>query len=321
MDQERTPSKYWIDLLPQLAQYLPANLFNQLREVPSDFELAEKKERRRIGREMVRAVRALEPLQRTLRQYMPRYLLDLDPTPGQPHGEILQGSYLFADVTGFTALTELLSKQGAARGREAMNEIMNRLFATILDPLLASGGDLLIFAGDAVLAYFPKQDQAKDVLQATRAALRMQRAVKPFATFDTDYGPCSLTISVGVDTGAAYAGVVGARDRMELLVSGPGIHGATHAEERGHPGQVILGEKAKALAQAHLTLAGDVVIDNLGQTLGDYEAPQLRRKVGSSVFLSVDPAEVLPGLAGVLERINRLAPFLPEDMLAQLERG
>ena len=205
MNPEQTQPPPWSNLLPRLAPYLPAGLFNRLRALPEDLEQDDQKAQRQLAQELLAATRALDPLYRVLVHYMPRYQLELDLTPGQPHGELLEGSFVFADVTGFTALTELLSKQGHTRGREAMNEIMNRLFTSVLDPLTASNGDLLVFVGDAVLAYFPKQDNDKDVFQATRAALRMQRAVAPFASFETEYGPCSLTISIGVERGLAYA--------------------------------------------------------------------------------------------------------------------
>ena len=318
MNQNLSPSKRWAALLPRLAPYLPANLFAQLRELPSDFETATAPSQRRLGRELTRAIRSLEPLHRVLVQYMPRYLLNLELAPGQPHGEMLSGCFLFADVTGFTAMTELLSRHGAARGREAMNRIMNQLFQAVLDPLTASGGDLLIFAGDAVLAYFPQQEAGNHVLQATRAALRMQRAVAPFVSFDTEFGRCSLTISVGVEAGQAYAGVVGNRQRMELLVSGPGIQGATHAEESGDPGQVILGPAARQVVAAHFRLTGNLVVDDFGDELGHYEVVQPKRKAGGAIVLSMEPAEVVAGVELALERVERLAPFLPEDMLAQL---
>ncbi|MBN1220769.1 MAG: AAA family ATPase [Anaerolineae bacterium] len=306
-------------LLSRLVRFLPADLCHRLDKLPEDFNCVDDEEtRRQIAAELLTAVRALDPLYRVLVHYMPHYQLELDPTPGQPHGELLAGTFLFADVTGFTALTELLSKQGHTRGREIMNQIMNRLFASVLDPLTASGGDLLIFAGDAVLAYFPKQENDNDVFQATRAALRMERAVAPFAAFETEYGSCSLTISVGVERGLAYAGFVGTKRRMELLVSGPATFGATDAEEAGQPGQVVLGPQAQAIAKNHFTLAGNVVIDDLGEALGDYEISPPSRRSGGSVVLGLEIDEVLSALATNLERVERLSPFLPEDMLARL---
>ncbi len=308
----------WSTLLPRLAHYLPANQFNHLLTLPEQLETFKANEYPHIVEALLQVRKMLHPLHRVLVQYMPRYLIALDPTPGQPHGELLEGSFIFADVTGFTALTELLARQGQARGREVMNQIMNHLFTEILDPLIASGGDLLIFAGDAALVFFPKQDNKGDILQATRAALRMERAIAPFESFETEYGQCSLTMSAGVEQGTVYAGVVGTQQRMELLVSGPAIDRAMAAEVQAKPGQVMLGPQAQAVAQNHFTIQNSQVIDDLGDDLGDYEISLPTRKRGSSFIFGMTMPEVLNTISASLGRVEKLAPFLPEDMLAHL---
>ena len=143
----------WIELLPRLAPLLPADLFERLRASPYPADLTPPT-KRAFANDLQQAIHTLSSLYHTLTNFLPRYLLDLSPTPGQPHGELLKGSFIFADVTGFTALTGELSKQGT-EGLEEMNRLMRTLFSALLDPLLDSGGDLLMFAGDAVLAYFP----------------------------------------------------------------------------------------------------------------------------------------------------------------------
>ncbi len=309
----------WSSLLPRLARYLPASTFNRLRALPEILAQVDDDHQQAVASEIMSAVRSLDPLQRVLINYLPRYLLQLNPTPGQAQGEILEGTFIFADVTGFTALTELLSRQGQGQGYEAMNQIMNRLFTTVLDPLIASGGDLLFFIGDAVLLYFPKQAREQDVLQAVRAALRMERAIQPFASFETEFGSCSLTMSAGVQRGMTYAGVVGDRQRMELLISGPGIYRAMAAEQSAEPGQVALGEQAAAIAAGHFRLDGPIVLDDWGDDLGDYEiAPPTSRRSGGTAILGLTIPEGLEVLDTTLRRVERLAPFLPEDMLARL---
>ncbi|MEW5958995.1 MAG: adenylate/guanylate cyclase domain-containing protein [Chloroflexota bacterium] len=305
----------WSALLPRLARFLPPAQFDRLRALPTDLARADSSQ---AGPELRAAVQALEPLYRTLVNYAPRYLLELDPTPGQPHGELIEGSFIFGDVTGFTALTELLARHGERRGLETMARIINDLFTAVLDPLLASGGDLLIFAGDAALAYFPQQADGSDMLQAVRTALRIQRAITPFARLETEFGRSSLTMSIGLERGAAYAGVVGTPQRMELLVSGPAIAAATRAEQQAAAGEVHLGPQALALARGQFNLAGTRLVDDLGEALGDYEIAPPRRKSGRSVIVGLDLAELLQGLAAALARVEQLAPFLPEDMLARL---
>ena len=106
----------WVDLLRRLAPLLPADLFARLR-VFSSLAVLSADETRTLSGYLHEAISALDTLHHTLTNFLPRYLLDLSPTPGQPHGELLEGSFIFADVTGFTALTGELSRRGTA-GRE-----------------------------------------------------------------------------------------------------------------------------------------------------------------------------------------------------------
>ena len=61
---------------------------------------------------------------------------------------------LFADVSGFTALTETLSQRGD-EGAEELTRLLNRYFGIIIDTIELAGGDILKFAGDALLAVWP----------------------------------------------------------------------------------------------------------------------------------------------------------------------
>ena len=163
------PRDTWIETSRRLAPLLPTDRFDRLSAFPSPSSLsAEAKQS--FADCLHQAIGELDSLHHTLTTFLPRYLLDLAPEPGRPHGEILDGTFVFADVTGFTALTGELSKRGT-EGREEMNRLMRSLFAALLAPLLASGGDLLIFAGDAVLACFPgrPEGQAAPVRRSLRS--------------------------------------------------------------------------------------------------------------------------------------------------------
>ncbi|MDM8531496.1 adenylate/guanylate cyclase domain-containing protein [Anaerolineales bacterium HSG25] len=308
----------WPNLRLRLARYLPVKLFNRLRQLPDNLDDLESTAQEEASEQLVQAVKALSPLHRVLIQYMPHYLLGVNPTPNQPHGELIEGSFIFADVSGFTALTELLARAGDAKGREVMNRIMNQLFSSVLDPITASGGDMLIFVGDAALVFFPKETHNNDLLQAIRAGLRMQRAIEHFQVLETEFGTCSLSMSIGIEQGTAYAGVVGTQNRMELLISGPAIYRAMGAEGIAQSGQVRLGEQALTIAKDHFTMDDAFVIDDLGENLGDYEITAPTRKRGSTVFFGTSFGEILVTLENNLKRVERLAPFVPEDMLALL---
>jgi class 3 adenylate cyclase len=311
----------WVDLLHRLAPLLPADSFAQLRAFSTLTDLSEQGEQS-LAACLGEAISALDSLYHTLTTFLPRYLLDLAPRPGQPHGELLEGSFIFADVTGFTALTGELSRRGT-EGREEMNRLMRRLFAVLLDPLLASGGDLLIFAGDAVLGYFPAQSGGQDAQRATRTALRLIRAIAPFAHLRTRYGTFSLTMSAGVERGRAFAAAVGTRQRMELLISGGPVQGAMQAEGGAEPGQVFVGSGVLPyLREEDFVLQGNVVAGVQGKELDDYEAvlPARRRRRLSAVFSHRTP-DLIEHLQDTLDQVEALVPFIPPDLFSQIARG
>src|SRR6185436_3741518 len=73
-----------------------------------------------------------------------------------PSVERFEAAVLFVDVAGFTALTEALAARGAA-GAEDLTEMLNRYFGQIIDAVLARGGDIVKFAGDAIVAVWPAE--------------------------------------------------------------------------------------------------------------------------------------------------------------------
>lgn len=313
------PRATWPDLLRRLAPLLPPSLFDRLRAFPALDAIPAERERSLVN-SVQEAISALDSLYHTLTTYLPRYLLELSPQPGEPHGELLEGSFIFADVTGFTALTGEMSRRGTA-GREEMNRLMGNLLAAILDPLLTSGGDLLIFAGDAVQAYFPAQPDGKDARWAVRTALRLVEAVKPFAQLETPYGTFSLTMSAGVERGRAFAAVIGSRKRMELLVTGGPVQGAMQAEGAAEPGQVSVGPHILPMLE-EFALEGNIVTGIHGGELADYEAvPPARRRRRLAALLSRRIPDLVDSLEQALDQVEAIAPFIPSVLLQQIVRG
>ena len=72
-------------------------------------------------------------------------------------GSTLDAAVLFADASGFTALTERLAQR--PNGAELMCQIMNRFFGSVIDIIHRHCGDVIKFAGDSVFAVFEVGDQ------------------------------------------------------------------------------------------------------------------------------------------------------------------
>ncbi|HEY2785035.1 MAG TPA: adenylate/guanylate cyclase domain-containing protein [Fimbriiglobus sp.] len=168
--------------------------------------------------------------------------------PTAATAESTHAAVLFADISGFTALSERLAARGA-EGVEELTRALNTYFGKLLDVITTHGGDVVKFAGDALLAFWPVATEA-ELPRATRTAawcgLEVQTAIQSFVA---ETGQ-RLSLRVGVGTGSvAVVTVGGVLDRWEVVVVGPAVIEATTAAGPGEPGWVVLGSRAWELVQ------------------------------------------------------------------------
>jgi hypothetical protein len=71
-----------------------------------------------------------------------------------PRVEQFPAAVLFADISGFTPLTEALAQRGA-EGPEEMTRLLNAYFSRLIVAIEAEGGEVVKFSGDALTALFP----------------------------------------------------------------------------------------------------------------------------------------------------------------------
>ncbi|HRQ32148.1 MAG TPA: adenylate/guanylate cyclase domain-containing protein [Anaerolineales bacterium] len=108
------------------------------------------------------------------------------PTPiDEPVTEKFQAAVLFADISGFTLLTERLAERGPS-GVESLARILNEYFGRLIDIVHDYGGDVVKFAGDAVVAVWTVasseeatdalflDDQRRRALRAAECALKIR---------------------------------------------------------------------------------------------------------------------------------------------------
>lgn len=141
----------------------------------------------------------------------------------------------FFDVVGYTRLSERLARAGAA-GAEAVTETMDRIFAALIEPALAAGGDVLQFSGDALLILFDGADHAA---RACVAAREMQRVMADVGSVDTLAGRARLRMSAGLHSGSVDLVLLGAAQRV-LLAVGPAATECLRAEQAGAAGEVLV---------------------------------------------------------------------------------
>jgi class 3 adenylate cyclase/tetratricopeptide (TPR) repeat protein len=182
----------------------------------------------------------------TLAPYLPRLVIDwLRETP-EARSRAVDGTGVFADISGFTNLTEKLSRRGRV-GAEEMGDTLNLIFGALLEPAYDLGAGLIKWGGDAVLLLFQGEDHA---IRAAQAGAAMQRVMARIGRVKTGSGEVRLRMSIGMHSGALDFLLVGERFR-ELIVTGPGASAIARMETAAEAGEVVLSPStAAAVADA-----------------------------------------------------------------------
>jgi class 3 adenylate cyclase/tetratricopeptide (TPR) repeat protein len=153
-----------------------------------------------------------------------------------PVAHWLDGTLLFVDVAGFTALSERLAKTGRA-GAEELTDLLNGAFARLLAAAYENGGSLLSFGGDALLLFFEGADHQR---RAAHAAGVMKRKPAELGALRTTVGAVRLKLSMGAHSGR-YLFLVSGQDSRVVLLLGPDVTTTVRLEQRATGGQVMLG--------------------------------------------------------------------------------
>ena len=183
----------------------------------------------------------------------PSIYIPMDRRQALAHGrslpERVQGTALFADISGFTPLTEVLARElGPQRGSEEITRHLNQVYDAVIAEVHDQGGSVIGFSGDAITCWFD-QDNG---LRAVACGLAMQQAMARFASVVTPSGMAvPLAIKTSIACGPARRFLVG--DPEYLLV------------------EALAGQTLDRLAQVdHHANGGEVVLDMVtAQALGD----------------------------------------------------
>jgi len=150
-------------------------------------------------------------------------------------GELVEATILFADLQGFTSLSEKSDPHSVVA-------LLNAYFEAAVPAIFAQGGSVVGFAGDAVMAIFnAPQRQPDHALRAARAALALQAAVEGLRI----EGP-RPRFRVGLNTGEVVVGSIGSHDLRNFTAIGDATNVAARLQTYAQPGQVVLGDRTYA---------------------------------------------------------------------------
>ena len=193
----------------------------------------------------------LEHLQRACQRLAPDGVVQrlIDAGPGSADGgdsavapERKVATALFADLVGYTALSESLEPALLAR-------VLNGYFQRMSDAIHEHRGHVSTFLGDGILAYFgalrPNPWQCDD---AVAAALAMRAAIADYNVELAREGLPPVGLGIGIHRGPGLAGLIGSRERMEFAFVGRTVNIAARVQglTRVHAVDILVTEDVRA---------------------------------------------------------------------------
>ena len=179
-------------------------------------------------------VSEVENLMLSFEKFVPRQFLNRIASEGIqnvkdfPIGKAESGfvTILFADIRGFTSLSESMTPQGVL-------DFLNSLFSCLSAPIHKHHGFVDKFMGDAIMALFDSPDGEEDqqVHNAVKAALGMEESLRQFNEERAAAGLPPVKIGIGIHTGPVIIGTVGVETRMDLTVLGDSVNVAARLEQ------------------------------------------------------------------------------------------
>ena len=162
----------------------------------------------------------------------------VEPRPG---GAARTLTVMFADIAGFTGLSERLG--------DRIFPLLSGYLDTMSREVSSHGGTIDKFIGDAVMAFWGAPvANADHVVDACRAALACQRALRASGVVDDAGRP--LKVRIGINSGNMLVGNIGSELRLNYMVIGDAVNVASRLEgaNKEYGTEIIIGEETRRLA-------------------------------------------------------------------------
>ncbi len=167
-------------------------------------------------------------------------LISANPEEVRLGGANAKVSILFADIRGFTPLSEALPP-------ERIVEILNEYFTRVTEVIFEHGGTLDKYLGDGLMALFGAPvSKGNDAANAVRAALGIQQLMTELNQEGTNRGWPDLRVGIGVNTGVVTAGNIGSPKRIDYTVIGDAVNVSSRLCSNASTGQILISESTVA---------------------------------------------------------------------------
>lgn len=238
--------------------------------------------------------------------YVPRsiYRFESAGAPPAPTCERLPATLLYADVSGFTALSEQLAGLGR-EGAEQLSLALNRYFTVMQETLDPYRGTILKFGGDALVVAFSGSGHVRT---AASAALALQQTLDGWMA-ESALGAMPLRLSIGLGSGSVALFRLGDEQRHEIALLGSAVAEVAHCEEMAEAGMIVAAARLAGRLPGPWVArreAGLLWLDpSAAPDPPPLQAEEARRPLPTTV------QEALPAL-------DRLSRYLPDGLLQRI---
>ncbi len=152
-------------------------------------------------------------------------------------GRHVEASVIFADIVGFTSLSESMSP-------EKVSSLLNLYFTHIAKAVHFCGGHIDKYMGDCAMIVFGVPEEFEDhSFKAMACAWMLLELIREMNQRREKRQEVVLEFRIGVNSGTMLAGNMGSAERMEYTVVGDSVNLASRLSHAGNPGEAIITEQ------------------------------------------------------------------------------
>ncbi|MCC6279859.1 MAG: response regulator [Saprospiraceae bacterium] len=182
--------------------------------------------------------------------------------------ETMEATIVFIDIAGFTAISE-------REPPDVVIHLLNKYFDIIVKAIIAEGGYVDKFMGDAVLAVFKDTDHLGRAIRAAQSVNACIQSIEdPLSEAQTFFPK----VSIGINTGEVVSGNIGSATlrRFDYTVIGDVVNTAQRLQSAAKPGQILLNQATveKADARFHFQKIGEVSLKNKANPVTVFEVSE-----------------------------------------------
>ncbi len=202
----------------------------------------------------------------------------------QKGGELRRATVMFADIRGFTSISEQAMPQ-------ELVSLLNEYFEAMVDVIFKWEGTLDKFVGDEIMAIWGAPiTRDDDAERAVRAAIEMQQVLAQFNREQAEKGGVELNIGIGLNTGELVAGYMGSSKSMSYTVMGDTVNTASRFCGTAGPLEVLVGENT--FNEVGYLIKSEKLPPT--KLKGKLEHVDIYRVLGLKASATADPTETAP---------------------------